>query len=102
MPKFATFTPLELALRRAVHLLNSMDSFAGLGGAFLVPEAIVWAIEQLEPELIELLRDGNRLTVFKQYLLHYKSLRETAEEIRYEDDTQSAVPSGKDYGKSAY
>jgi hypothetical protein len=98
MPKLASLTALELAFRRAVHLLNAMDSYAGPGGAVLAPEAIIWAIERLEPQLIEPLREGNRLAELKQCLSQYESLREVTENIRLEDYRLSAVPGGEDYG----
>ena len=73
---------LEQALVYAVRLLAEMDCHSWGGGALLVPEVLIWTIEQFNPELITTLREAELLPAFQRRLEQYHELRLIAEPVR--------------------
>jgi hypothetical protein len=74
---------IEASLIYSVRLLADMDSAAGLGGVRLIPEVFIWTLEQLNPSLIQQLRELDLLDRFRLRLAQYQELRALAEPLRF-------------------
>jgi len=75
---------IEESLIYVVRLLAKMDSMAGLGGVLLIPDVLVWTLEQTKPSLIHKLDELDLLDTFRRRLAQYQQLRVLAEPLRFE------------------
>lgn len=88
---------LYTALIEALHFIAAMDRSngeAGLHNAMVVPDVIIWALEQRNPELLARLHSIEQVDTLRDLLAQYGSLRVVAERLRRESFCEACDAAG--------